>query len=45
MKKYKELQVYYDENKNELKLVTHQQHSSFGIWFYPAHGLIWLGDF
>lgn len=28
----------------ELVVVTNHQHLSFGCWFYPAHGMIYLGE-
>lgn len=37
-------QVYYDQELDQILLVDYQRHCSFGCWFYPEHGLIWLGD-
>lgn len=36
--------VYYDANFDEIIFINYQQHTSFGIWYYPAHNIIYLGE-
>lgn len=35
--------VWYFEYTDKIIVVSHQQHASFGAWFYPAHGGYYLG--
>lgn len=36
--------VYYNEKTDKLVVVSRQVHNSFGLWFFPAHGIIYIGD-
>ena len=38
------MKVYYDEIADKIILVSLQNHLSFGVYFYPAHNLIFLGE-
>lgn len=42
--KLEQKHVYYDEKNDEIVLISAPNHQSFGVWFYPAHGIIWLGE-
>jgi len=36
--------VWLDIKKCQFVIVTNYQHGAFGCWFYPAHGMIYLGE-
>ncbi len=36
--------VWLNINECQLVVVTYHQHLSFGSWYYPAHGMIYLGE-
>jgi len=36
--------VWIDTKTGDLYVVSNSDHNSFGTWFWPAHGINYLGE-